>query len=497
MSLALPALFLLLSFLATAPAHAVPLSTQAALSVSLPLSTSLSPSSLSSVSPSGTSSSPFIPAVALQWSTASSTASATPLITSLSYQDPFLVGSFDASSSPANTTWAAPPSFSDMSTFSVSAYAAGVSNLAVLLGSPAPVTNTTTATNNTGASVASLSTQPAEEPWDASPNSLQIFYPKGSINPGNQPQGGSEFYASPLDVTSAKNATLQYSVYFPIDFDFVKGGKLPGLYGGHKGCSGGNAAVDCFSTRMMWRTGGKGELYLYAPKDKQTPSLCQTAPQSVCDSQYGLSIGRGAWTFPRGDWTTIRQDVWLNTPGQNDGGFNVWINGRLVISANDVYYRENAAFDQDTIDQAYMPSGVAGNATVNATFADTDEDWESAAAQKRDLVVTTATVATTVWETAYQIQPTTLTETVYLTASPTPTAMAIQALAEPSLSPDPELLPAPFDASAAVSIEENKDGSIGFIGLFFSTFFGGHTADWATPKDQYTYFKDFAMSINA
>lgn len=84
---------------------------------------------------------------------------------------------------------------------------------------------------------------------------------------------------------------------------------------------------------MMWRSGGKGELYLvsqlrvafdsakalqYAQKDSQTPRLCASSPQSVCDAQYGLSIGRGSWTFPPGDWTTIRQDVWLNTPGQND-----------------------------------------------------------------------------------------------------------------------------------------------------------------------------------
>ena len=39
--------------------------------------------------------------------------------------------------------------------------------------------------------------------------------------------------------------------------------------------------------------------------------------------------------------------------------------------------------------------------------------------------------------------------------------------------------------------------SVGFIGLFFSTFFGGHTSDWASPKDQYSYFRDFGMWINS
>jgi len=44
---------------------------------------------------------------------------------------------------------------------------------------------------------------------------------------------------------------------------FNRGGKLPGLRGGPdaRGCSGGSASDGerCFSTRLMWRTGGAGE----------------------------------------------------------------------------------------------------------------------------------------------------------------------------------------------------------------------------------------------
>lgn len=91
---------------------------------------------------------------------------------------------------------------------------------------------------------------------------LQVLYPKGSSNPGSNPIGGADFYASPLPLDNATNVTLEYSVLFPADFDFVKGGKLPGLYGGHEACSGGAEAEECFSTRLMWRKGGMGELYL-------------------------------------------------------------------------------------------------------------------------------------------------------------------------------------------------------------------------------------------
>jgi hypothetical protein len=107
---------------------------------------------------------------------------------------------------------------------------------------------------------------------------------------------------------------------------------------------------------MMWRTGGLGELYLYAPRAKQTTSLCTTPPLTYCGTADGMSIGRGAFTFKRGGWTHIRQDIWLNTPGVPDGGFNIWyvyyslalrtkliherrVDGKLVISNDETYFR--------------------------------------------------------------------------------------------------------------------------------------------------------------
>ncbi|KAG1865391.1 polysaccharide lyase family 14 protein [Suillus subluteus] len=168
---------------------------------------------------------------------------------------------------------------------------------------------------------------------------LQLVYPANSVNPASKSPGGAEFYASPLNLSDAKNVTMEYSVYFPADFDWVKGGKLPGLYGGHTGCSGGAAAEDCFSTRLMWRQGGAGELYLYAPKRKQTKALCSD-PQSVCDSEYGLSIGRGSFQYSRGNWTTLRQDVVLNTPGKQDGAFALFVNGMQAINRTDIFYRD-------------------------------------------------------------------------------------------------------------------------------------------------------------
>jgi hypothetical protein len=62
--------------------------------------------------------------------------------------------------------------------------------------------------------------------------SLKVHYPEGTYTLGTDPCGGVSFYApgaASVDFTTAKEALLSYSVYFPSGFEWVKGGKLPGL----------------------------------------------------------------------------------------------------------------------------------------------------------------------------------------------------------------------------------------------------------------------------
>ena len=60
----------------------------------------------------------------------------------------------------------------------------------------------------------------------------------------------------------------------------------------------------------------------------------------MCDAAYGLSVGRGSFYFAPGNWTRIRQTVTLNTPGAQDGGFLLEVNGKPAINRSDVYYRD-------------------------------------------------------------------------------------------------------------------------------------------------------------
>lgn len=61
---------------------------------------------------------------------------------------------------------------------------------------------------------------------------MKAHYPKGSYTYNHAIQGGFSFYSqgpSDVDLTTAKEATLGYSVMFDKNFQFNKGGKLPGL----------------------------------------------------------------------------------------------------------------------------------------------------------------------------------------------------------------------------------------------------------------------------
>ncbi len=139
-------------------------------------------------------------------------------------------------------------------------------------------------------------------PTSTSPDgqsALIANFPAGTVDPSST--SGFSFYTqgaqNSVDVTGAKEVLFSYSVFFKSGFQFQKGGKMPGLYGGTslamaKSCSGGRQhnRDECFSVRLMWRTNGMGELYNYYPTSvTQGSGYCSLPPYSVCDTVYGDS----------------------------------------------------------------------------------------------------------------------------------------------------------------------------------------------------------------
>lgn len=156
---------------------------------------------------------------------------------------------------------------------------------------------------------------------------LAVRYPEGSVAPSSAaPRGGAGFVSSSGLATGVEAACLSYRLRFAEEFAFAKGGKLPGLFGGD-GPVGGAAADAGFSTRLMWREGGRGELYAYLPD------------RGIA---HGLSLGRGAWRFPVGRWVEVEQEIVLNDPGARNGVARVWIGGELRLEAPGLVFRHAA-----------------------------------------------------------------------------------------------------------------------------------------------------------
>ncbi len=109
-----------------------------------------------------------------------------------------------------------------------------------------------------------------------------------------------------------QSAELRYTLRFEPGFEFVKGGKLPGLCGGPKTITGGDKCTgyDGWSARLMWRRDGKGQAYVYHPSMKQT---------------YGDEFDfPDSFRFPVNEAVGIRIAIEMNHAGKADGSLRVW-----------------------------------------------------------------------------------------------------------------------------------------------------------------------------
>ncbi|KAI9256185.1 hypothetical protein BY458DRAFT_461424 [Sporodiniella umbellata] len=168
---------------------------------------------------------------------------------------------------------------------------------------------------------------------------LRVKYNAHSRNPEGNLVGGLGFLAEPLVASKrSKQVTLEYSVYFPKSFDFVKGGKLPGIFGGSGECTGGEEINSCFTSRLMWREGGMGEVYSYLPHNKQRSDICDNKI-NICNSDYGYSLGRSLFKFKKGAWTKVRQVIDLNTPDKKNGRIRLYVNGVKKVDIPKVLIR--------------------------------------------------------------------------------------------------------------------------------------------------------------
>lgn len=165
---------------------------------------------------------------------------------------------------------------------------------------------------------------------------LRVDYRPGKIGPEENGAG----WRFPMG--RRETAELSYTVRFGEGFEWVKGGKLPGLCGGPENVSGGRPAdgTNGFSARLMWRRDGRGEAYLYH----------QDQPD-----RYGDQVPFPPdFRFATGIDLRIRLRVSMNEPGERNGSIRVWIRAgedaeREVVRREDLRWRSVDSFGIDSL----------------------------------------------------------------------------------------------------------------------------------------------------
>lgn len=211
-----------------------------------------------------------------------------------------------------------------------------------------------------------------EERAKKTPDGLVISYPRGKRGM----DAGCGFYARPFDRFPCDAATFKYSVFFPADFEWVKGGKLPGL---SLGCgdlcaTGGDWKKDAGSFRLMWREQGMAIGYLYLPINITTKNTREAAFRVQSGSfksnadpgnGYGIDMWKNplhGLAFKKGRWNHVCMKIVLNSPTLNDGSISLEVNG-ISKTVTGIVFRRTA--------------GIGINSVLFSTFfGGNSSDWE-------------------------------------------------------------------------------------------------------------------------
>lgn len=125
-----------------------------------------------------------------------------------------------------------------------------------------------------------------------------------------------------------RQATLNFDVYFPSDFDFVLGGKLFGFAPDNPVWGGQETKPDGWSSRIMWREGGRPVTYNY---HQNRPGKYGEDSTPVIDTAV----------IPRGQWVSLSLFLDVGT-GHKDGRSEVWVNGEKASELSDLSFYDKS-----------------------------------------------------------------------------------------------------------------------------------------------------------
>jgi endoglucanase len=157
--------------------------------------------------------------------------------------------------------------------------------------------------------------------YDGSGKSVRVLYPEGGKQSGGS---GAQWF---MDLNGEyEELYFSYWVRFDPDFNFVLGGKLPGL--------GGAVSFDDrtheWSGRLMWREQGWAEFYVHVPE----------AHLNDPGTRFWWNTEGFQAIFIPGRWHHIEIHLKLNTPGENDGLAEGWFDGVKAASYPGFNFRD-------------------------------------------------------------------------------------------------------------------------------------------------------------
>lgn len=140
---------------------------------------------------------------------------------------------------------------------------------------------------------------------------------------------------------------FSYDVRFKPGFEWVIGGKIPGVIGGNTQAGVAPKPGDGFSARIMWKENGRAVSYVYHQD------------QAI---QYGDSFFWGNFAFTSGKWYNITIRVVLNSPASKNGIMEGFVDGKLMFQKTNFRFR---AIESIKIE----------NMSISSFFGGDSKDW--------------------------------------------------------------------------------------------------------------------------
>jgi hypothetical protein len=180
------------------------------------------------------------------------------------------------------------------------------------------------------------------------------------------------------DLGEANDLYFLYELTFNTDYDFAKGGKLPGLGGFNlsdvnevkpTGCRAEGQLADAgFSLRSMFKEDGAAILYAYHQNNPNL-GLPESDGKYACGEEISYQHNGKPFSFQNTKTYLVEQYVKINDANQENGIVTIHVNGFKVLEKTDMIFSQNGQY---SINQLFIDIWHGGSSndwapSVNST----------------------------------------------------------------------------------------------------------------------------------